>query len=83
VIKNIFILICVVCLTGCVVGHRYNYKSSSMDIPVKPSEQRTLILSVEDWRPYVLSHDRSPISLGFKGGGMESRGMLLRPRENQ
>ena len=67
--KNIFILLCVVCLTGCVAGHKYNYKASSMDIPVKPSEQRTLILSVEDWRPYVLSGDKEPNFVGLQRGG--------------
>ena len=40
-----------------------------MDIPVKPSEQRTLILSVEDWRPYVLSHDKEPNFIGLQRGG--------------
>ena len=67
--KNIFILLCVVCLSGCVAGHKYNYKASQMDIPVKPSEQRTLILSVEDWRPYVLSHDKEPNFIGLQRGG--------------
>jgi hypothetical protein len=67
--KSILIILCAVCLTGCVAGHKYNYEASSMDIPVKPSEQRTLILSVEDWRPYVLSRDKEPNFIGLQRGG--------------
>ena len=42
---------------------------SSMDIPVKASEQRTLILAVEDRRPYVLSGDKEPSFVGLQRGG--------------
>lgn len=67
--KKILILLCAVYLTGCVAGQKYNYEESSMDIPVKPSEQRTIILSVEDWRPYVLSGDKEPDFVGLQRGG--------------
>ena len=67
--KNILILICAVYLTGCAGGQTYNYQMSSMDIPVKASEQRTLILAVEDRRPYVLSGDKEPSFVGLQRGG--------------
>lgn len=67
--RKILILFCTVCLAGCAGGQKYNYEASSMDMPVKPSEQRALILSVEDWRPYVLNGDKEPNFVGLQRGG--------------
>lgn len=67
--KKSFILLFCVYLTGCVAGQEYNYEDSSMDIPVKPSEKRTLILSVQDLRPYVLSGDKESNFVGLQRGG--------------
>lgn len=67
--KKSFILLFCVYLAGCVAGQEYNYEDSSMDIPVKPSEKRTLILSVQDLRPYVLSGDKESNFVGLQRGG--------------
>lgn len=66
--KSLILLFCVY-LTGCVAGQEYNYEASSMDIPVKPSEKRVLILSVQDLRPYVLSGDKESNFVGLQRGG--------------
>ena len=68
-IKRSLILLFCVYLTGCVAGHKYNYEESSIDFPVKPSENKTLILSVEDWRPYILSGNKEPSFVGLQRGG--------------
>ena len=67
--KKILLLLLVLFLTGCAVGNQYNYRSSSMALPVKPVDHRTLILSVEDLRPYVLNGDKEPSFVGLQRGG--------------
>lgn len=67
--KKILILLFTAFLAGCVGGQQYNYEASSMDIPGKPSEHTTLVLAVEDWRPYVLSGDKEPDFVGLQRGG--------------
>jgi hypothetical protein len=68
-VKSILIFLYVVFLTGCVVGQEYNYEMSSMNIPIEASEQKTLILAVEDRRPYVLSGEKEPSFVGLQRGG--------------
>jgi hypothetical protein len=67
--KNIMILVFAVYLAGCAGGQSYHYETSSMDIPVQASVQKTLILAVEDWRSYVLSGDKEPSFVGLQRGG--------------
>ena len=67
--KKLLILLSCMYLAGCVAGQEYNYEASSIDIPVKPSEKRTLILAVEDLRPYVLSGDKESNFVGLQRGG--------------
>lgn len=67
--KKLLILLSAVYLTGCAMGNKYNYEAGSMDIPVKPSGQDTIVLSVEDWRPYVLDGDKEPNFVGLQRGG--------------
>ena len=66
--KFMFVLFAVF-LTGCAAGNKYNYQSSSMSLPIKPVDHKTLILSVEDFRPYVLNGDKEPNFVGLQRGG--------------
>lgn len=56
-------------MSGCAGWQTYNYEASLIDIPGKPPKQRTLILSVEDLRPFVLSGDKEPNFVGLQRGG--------------
>ncbi len=67
--KKILLTLLVFFLTGCAVGNKYNYQASSMALPVKPVDHRTLILSVEDHRSYVLNGEKNPSFVGMQRGG--------------
>ena len=68
--RKLLIIVCVAFLSGCLAaGHEYNYEQISMDIPVEATEQESLILAVEDWRPYVLSGDKKPSFVGLQRDG--------------
>jgi hypothetical protein len=67
--KKIPLIVLLFFLTGCAVGNKYNYQASSMTLPVRPVDNRTLILSVEDYRPYVLSGEKDPSFVGLQRGG--------------
>ena len=67
--KKILLLFIALLFTGCAVGNKYNYQSSMITLPVKPSVKRTLILSVEDLRPDVLSGKVGPNFVGIQRGG--------------
>lgn len=67
--KKILLILLVLFITGCAVGNQYNYRSSSIVLPVKSVNLRTLILSVEDLRPYVLNGDKEPSFVGLQRGG--------------
>lgn len=67
--KKILLMLLVLFLTGCAVGNKYNYRSSSMALPIKPIDHRTLILSVDDLRPYVLNGKKEPNFVGLQRGG--------------
>jgi len=70
--KKILLILFVLFLTGCAVGNKYNYRSSSMALPIKPVNHRTLILSVEDLRPYVLNGEKEPNFVGLQRGGFSN-----------
>ena len=64
--RKIFIIACVVCLSGCMqTGPQYNFEMISIDIPIKATGQELLVLVVEDFRPYVLSGNEKPSFLGI------------------
>jgi len=67
--KKILLILFVLYLTGCAIGNKYNYRSSSMALPIKPVDHRSLILSVEDLRPYVLNGEKEPSFVGLQRGG--------------
>jgi hypothetical protein len=66
--KNSILLFCLV-LIGCAAGARYDYRSQSVILPLQGDGQTTLVLQVEDQRPYVLSGDKSPDFVGLQRGG--------------
>jgi hypothetical protein len=67
--KKILLIFFVFLLSGCAAGNKYNYRSSSMALPIKSVEHRTLILSVEDLRPYVVNGEKTPSFVGLQRGG--------------
>ena len=68
--KKILLILLVLFLIGCgAVGNKYNYQSSSMALPIQPADHKTLILSVEDLRPYVLNGKKKPSFVGVQRGG--------------
>ncbi len=67
--KKILLILLVLFLTGCAAGNKYNYRSSPMALPIQPVDHRTLILSVEDLRPYVLNGEKEPSFVGLQRGG--------------
>lgn len=67
--KKYLLILVAVLLTGCAAGNKYSYQSSSMTLPIKPVDHNTLILSVEEFRPYVLNGDKDPNFVGLQRGG--------------
>mgnify|MGYP001351673394 CR=1 FL=1 len=67
--KKFLFLIMVVLLAGCAVGNKYDYRSSAIDLSVKSSENKKILLSVEDLRPYVVNGSKPPNFVGLQRGG--------------
>lgn len=56
-------------LSGCAVGNKYQYQTSSIALPVRTDSGTTVILTVEDGRPYVLSGEKPASFIGLQRGG--------------
>ena len=67
--KKAFILFLILFISGCAVGNKYNYRASSIALPVKAIDEQTLVFSVNDLRPYVLSGENDPSFVGVQRGG--------------
>lgn len=67
--KICLILVVFSSFIGCAMGNKYDYQSSNIALPVKPITNTTLILSVEDLRPYVLDGQKAPNFVGVQRGG--------------
>jgi hypothetical protein len=68
-VKKIIWVFVVVLLSGCAVGNKYDYRSSSIALPIKSTDHHELVLSVEDSRPYVLEGKKSANFVGLQRGG--------------
>ncbi len=66
--KILLVLVCSL-LLSCAAGNRYNYRVQTATLPLKPTEQRALVLAVEDMRPYVLNGEKTPDFVGLQRGG--------------
>ncbi len=67
--KNLIIIVLALAISGCAVGNKYSYQASSISIPVDAKGGDSLVLSVKESRPYVLSGDKSPDFVGIQRGG--------------
>lgn len=67
--KRIWIIFVALFMTGCAVGNKYSYQTSDMALPIKASENKTVVLLVNDLRPYILSGDKAPNFVGLQRGG--------------
>lgn len=67
--KNILIIPILFFLLGCAVGNQYDYASSPIVLPLKSTDSETLILHVQDLRPYVLNGKKKPNFVGIQRGG--------------
>jgi len=54
-------------LGACAVGNQYDYSTSTPDVSV--TSEQTIVASVVDFRPYVLSGNKSPSFVGLQRGG--------------
>ena len=66
--KPLLLFLCIY-LAGCVAGQQYSYETGSLDMPVKSPEKKTLVLSVQEWRPYVINGDKEANFVGLQRGG--------------
>lgn len=57
----------VVVMTGCAAGNQYDYKSSTVSLPLSGAGE--VGVAVIDNRPYVLDGDKSPDYVGKQRGG--------------
>src|ERR1043166_4649019 len=64
-----WIIVVALFAVSCAVGNKYDYRSTTMTLPVKPVDNKILILSVQDFRPYVLNGDKDPSFVGLQRGG--------------
>ena len=62
-------LVFVALLSGCAIGNQYDYQSSSISLPIKATQNAGLILSVQDFRPYVLNGSKPANFVGLQRGG--------------
>jgi len=67
--KQRWIILIALFAVSCAVGNKYDYRSATITLPVKTADNRILILSVQDFRPYVLNGDKQPSFVGFQRGG--------------
>lgn len=66
--KHSLVLACAL-LAGCAAGGRYNYRDQPVTLPMRAQSEQTLMLTVEDARPYVLSGEKAPSFVGLQRGG--------------
>src|SRR5215467_405474 len=67
--KYTWIILISLFVASCAVGNKYDYRSTTLALPIKPVDNKTLILSVQDFRPYVLNNDKDPSFVGIQRGG--------------
>jgi hypothetical protein len=56
-------------LTRCAAGNKYNYRAELTSLPIVTTTNKTLLLSLDDRRPYVLSGEKKPDFVGLQRGG--------------
>ena len=47
-------------LVGCATGNKYNYQAELASLPLRTQIEKTLVLNLQDQRPYVLSGEKAP-----------------------
>ncbi len=67
--RNVLFTVLVILISGCAVGNKYDYRASVITLPVKSDNRVTVVLSVQDMRPYVLNGDKGPDFVGLQRGG--------------
>ncbi len=67
--KKIILLLVLVLMAGCAIGNKYDYRASSINLPVKSETHSKLVLSVEDSRSYVQQGDKKANFVGLQRGG--------------
>ena len=67
--RRYLLILVVLFISGCAVGNKYSYRTSSVALPIKPSAKDALVLLVKDLRPYVLDGKKSPDFVGLQRGG--------------
>ena len=67
--RNILILFFCVFLISCAAGNKYNYRAELTSLPLTTTAEKTLLLSLAERRPYVLSGDKTPNFVGLQRGG--------------
>jgi hypothetical protein len=67
--KHAWFILIALSVASCAIGNKYDYRSTTMALPVRPVDNKTLILSVQDFRPYVLNGDKDPSFVGLQRGG--------------
>jgi len=67
--RNVWILLSCMLLFGCAAGNKYNYRAEVASLPIKSMTEKTLLLALDDRRPYVLSGEKNPDFVGLQRGG--------------
>jgi len=67
--RNVLILFSCMLLIGCAAGNKYNYRAEVASLPLKTMTEKTLLLALDDRRPYVLSGKKNPDFVGLQRGG--------------
>jgi hypothetical protein len=67
--RKLFILFACIVLAGCASGNRYNYSAKITALPLKAGVTKTLLLTLQDRRPYVLSGEKKADFVGLQRGG--------------
>ena len=67
--RNALILFSCILLIGCAAGNKYNYRAELTSLPLKAMTKKTLLLDLDDRRPYILSGEKKPDFVGLQRGG--------------
>lgn len=67
--KKLWLVVMLLMLSGCAVGNKYDYRTSSITLPTQSAQQSKVVLAVNDERPYVVNGKKPANFVGLMRGG--------------
>lgn len=67
--KRLWLVAMLLMLSGCAVGNKYDYRTSSITLPTQSTQASKVVLAVNDERPYVVNGKKPANFVGLMRGG--------------